>query len=141
MNVNYVVGLNGNTLINMKYINIQYPFRNSDKGFFLDLTSTDEKAIKSDLMHLLLTRKGQRLYNPDFGTDLLKFIFEPNDALTLASLKTEMTTVVKRYLPKLQLDEISIVESPESEYAAVVTIKYTITDDVFSTSDLIIINI
>ena len=108
---------------------------------FLDLTSDDGAAIKADLMHLLLTRKGQRLYNPDFGTDLLKFIFEPNDALTLAALKTEMTTVVKRYLPKLHLDEISIVESPESEYAAVVTIKYTITDDVFSTSDLIIINI
>ena len=125
----------------MKYININYPFKDSKKGFFLDLNSDDASAIKADLMHLLLTRKGQRLYNPDFGTDLLKFIFEPNDALTLAALKTEMITVVKRYLPKLYLDEISIVESTESEYAAVVTIKYTITDDVFSTSDLIIINI
>lgn len=125
----------------MKYININYPFRNSDKGFFLDLTSTDEKAIKADLMHLILTRKGQRLYNPDFGTDLLKFIFEPNDSLTLAGLKTEITTVVKKYLPKLQIDTISVEESTESEYAAVVTIKYTITDDVFTTSDLIIINI
>lgn len=141
MNVIYVVGLNGNTLINMKYINIQYPFRDSDKGFFLDLTSTDEKAIKSDLLHLILTRKGQRLYNPDFGTDLLKFIFEPNDTLTLAGIKSEITTVIKRYLPKLDITEISVVESIESEYAAVVTIKYTITDDVFTTSDLVIINI
>ena len=47
-----------------KYININYPFKNSDSGFFLDLTSTDKSAIKSDLMHLILTRKGQRLYNP-----------------------------------------------------------------------------
>jgi phage baseplate assembly protein W len=124
-----------------KYININYPFKDSPKGFFLDLTSTDEKAIKSDLMHLILTRKGQRLYNPDFGTDLLKFIFEPNDSLTLGAIKTEITTVVKRYLPKLNIDEISVDESPESEYAAVVTIKYTITDDVFTTQDLVIINI
>ena len=124
-----------------KYININYPFRDSDKGFFLDLTSTDEKAIKADLMHLILTRKGQRLYNPDFGTDLLKFIFEPNDSLTLSGLKSEITTVVKKYLPKLQINDISVVESTESDYAAVVTIKYTITDDVFTTSDLVIINI
>lgn len=124
-----------------KYININYPFKDSDKGFFLDLTATDEKAIKADLMHLILTRKGQRLYNPDFGTDLLKFIFEPNDTLTLAGIKSEITTVVKRYLPRLEITEISVVESEESEYAAVVTIKYTITDDVFTTSDLVIINI
>lgn len=125
----------------MKYINIIYPFRDSPKGFFLDLSQTDSDAIKSDLMHLVLTRKGQRLYNPDFGTDLLKFIFEPNDALTLVDLKTEITTVVKKYLPKLKIDEISVVQSTEVEYAAIVTIKYTITDDVFSTSDLVIINI
>tara|TARA_R110000782_G_scaffold215659_1_gene303318 strand:- start:1269 stop:1649 length:381 start_codon:yes stop_codon:yes gene_type:complete len=124
-----------------KYININYPFRDSPKGFFVDLTSDDASAIKADLMHLILTRKGQRLYNPEFGTDLLKFIFEPNDSLTLVGLKTEITTTVKKYLPKLQIDEISVVQSDEVEYAAVVTIKYTITDDVFSTSDLVIINI
>ncbi len=125
----------------MRYININYPFKDSKKGFFLDLNSDDASAIKADLMHLILTRKGQRLYNPDFGTDLLKFIFEPNDSLTLAGLKTEITTVVKKYLPKLQIDSLTVEESTESEYAAVVTIKYTITDDVFNTSDLITINI
>ena len=63
-----------------RYININYPFKDSPKGFFLDLNSDDASAIKADLMHLVLTRKGQRLYNPDFGTDLLKFIFEPQNS-------------------------------------------------------------
>jgi phage baseplate assembly protein W len=124
-----------------KYININYPFKDSNKGFFLDLTSDDNAAIKADLMHLILTVKGQRLYLPDFGTDLLKFIFEPNDTLTLSGIKEEITTVVKKYLPKLQIKEISVVQSPDSEYAAVVRIDYTITDDVFTTSDFVIINI
>ncbi len=108
-------------MANGKYINITYPFKDSKKGFFLDLTEQDNQAIKSDLLHLILTRRGQRLYNPDFGTDLLRFIFEPNDALTLQGVKDEIKTVVKKFLPKLQLDEILIEESPESEYAAVVT--------------------
>jgi phage baseplate assembly protein W len=124
-----------------KYININYPFKDSPKGFFLDLNSDDASAIKADLMHLILTRKGQRLYSPDFGTDLLKFIFEPEDGLTLNGIKSEITTVVKRYLPKLQIDEITVLQSDESEYAAVVTLKYTITDDVFTTTDIVIINI
>ncbi len=71
----------------LNYINIQYPFKDSKKGFLLELTETDQTAVKSDLMHLLLTNKGERFYLPNFGTNLLKFIFEPNDSLTLASIK------------------------------------------------------
>lgn len=128
-------------MANGKFININYPFKDSHKGFFLDLNSDDSAAIKADLMHLILTRKGQRLYNPEFGTDLLKFIFEPEDGMTLSGIKTEITTVVKKYLPKLQINEISVEESPVSEYAVVVRLDYTITDDVFTTSDFVIINI
>ena len=124
-----------------KFININYPFRNSPEGFFLDLNSTDQSAIKADLMHLILTRKGQRLYNPDFGTDLLRYIFEPEDGFTLSQIKEEITNVVKKYLPKLQINSITVDQSTESEYAAVVRMDYTITDDVFSTTDFIIINI
>ena len=124
-----------------KYINIKFPFQNSDNGFFVQLNKATNEAIKIDLMHLLLTRKGQRLYNPDFGTDLIKFIFEPNDEMTLASLTTEIKNSVKKYLPNLDVTNISVVPSPDSDYAAVVTINYTITDNVFTTSDLIIINI
>jgi len=128
-------------MANGKYININYPFKDSSKGFFLDLTEQDNQAIKADLLHLILTRRGQRLYNPDFGTDLLRFIFEPNDALTEEGIKDEIRTVVKRFLPNLKLDDIIIAASPESEYAAVVTISYTITDDVFSSSELIVIKL
>ena len=124
-----------------KYININFPFKNSNKGFFLDLNSDDNAAIKADLLHLILTRKGQRLYNPEFGTDLLKFIFEPEDTMSLNNIKSEITSVVKKYLPKLQITSIDVVQSQESEYAAVITINYTITDDVFTTSDIVIINI
>jgi phage baseplate assembly protein W len=128
-------------MANGKYININYPFKDSHKGFFLDLNDQDNQAIKADLLHLILTRKGQRLYKPDFGTDLLKFIFEPEDGITLNGIKEEITKEVKTYLPQLQLDEILIEESPESEYAAVVTIKYTITDTVFETADIVVIKL
>jgi phage baseplate assembly protein W len=128
-------------MANGKYINIAYPFKDSEKGFFLELNDNANQAIKSDLMHLILTQKGQRLYNPDFGTNLLKFIFEPNDDLTLFGIKDEITTVVKKYLPNLEIKEISVEESTESDYAAVVRIDYNINDAVFSESDFVIINI
>lgn len=124
-----------------RFINITYPFKNSPNGFFLNLNSTDAEAIKSDLMHLLLTRKGQRLYNPDFGTNLLKYIFEPNDTLTFEALRDEVTNTIKRYLPNLSIKNISITESEDSEYAAIIRIDYVITDNVFDIVDFVIIKV
>jgi len=128
-------------MANGRFININFPFKDSHKGFFLDLNSTDQASIKADLMHLILTRKGQRLYNPDFGTNLLRYIFEPNDGLTLTQVQEEITNVVKKYLPKLQINSITVTPTEESEYASVVRIDYTITDDVFNTTDFVIINL
>jgi phage baseplate assembly protein W len=128
-------------MANGKYININYPFKDSNKGFFLDLNDEDSQAVKADLLHIILTRKGQRLYKPDFGTDLLKFIFEPEDGMTLNGIKEEIRSVVKLYIPNLQLDEILVEESLESEYAAVFTLKYTITDAVFTTSDIVVVKL
>ena len=124
-----------------KYININFPFKNSSDGFFLDINSDENAAIKADLMHLILTRKGQRLYLPDFGTELLRFIFEPNDDITLSMVKDEIKTVVKKYLPNLSVTDITVTESDLSEFAAVVNVNYIITDGVFQTEDFVTINI
>lgn len=124
-----------------RFININFPFKDSRQGFFLDLNNTDNEAIKADLLHLLLTRKGQRLYLPDFGTDLLKFIFEPEDGITFEAIKSEISNEIKKYLPNLQMDDLLIEESPDNEYAVVVTIQYTITDGVFESSDILTINL
>ena len=92
-------------------------------------------------MHLILTRKGQRLYLPDFGTELLRFIFEPNDDITLSMVKDEIKTVVKKYLPSLTINDITVTESDLSEFAVVVNINYVITDGVFQTEDSVSISI
>lgn len=128
-------------MANGKFININYPFKDSGKGYFLDMNDDENQAIKADLLHLILTRRGQRLYKPDFGTDLLKFIFEPEDGMTLAGIKEEVTNVVKKYLPQLDIGEMTIEESTEDEYAAVLTIKYTINDGIFQSSDLVIVKL
>lgn len=124
-----------------KFININFPFKDSNKGFFLDLNSEDSRAIKADLMHIILTRKGERLYMPDFGTNLLKYIFEPNDGITHGEITEDITQTVKKYLPKLQVNKVTVEQSEKSEYAAEIRIDYTVTDDVFTATDFVIINV
>jgi len=128
-------------MANGSFININFPFKDSAKGFFLDLNNSDSAAIKADLMHLILTRKGERLYLPDFGTNLLKYIFQPNDGVTQSEIKDEISQTVKKYLPNLQVNKVNVEESANSEFAATVRIDYTVTDDVFVSTDFIIINV
>ena len=124
-----------------KYINIQFPFKDSTEGFLVELTKDDNRAIKSDLMHLILTKRGERLYSPEFGTNLIRFIFEPNDGITQSEITSEIKQTVKRYIPNLQINKVETTYSDENEYTAKVRIDFTITEDVFETTDFVIINL
>tara|TARA_Y100001937_G_scaffold78343_1_gene106234 strand:- start:443 stop:832 length:390 start_codon:yes stop_codon:yes gene_type:complete len=126
---------------NGKFINIEFPFKDGNIGQFLNLNNEDNSAIKSDLMHLLLTRKGERLYMPDFGTDLLKYIFEFNDGTTRSDISKELNETVKKYIPNLIINSVDVTESEDSEHAVVVRIDYTVTEDTFQETDFILLQI
>ena len=119
----------------MSNIGIDYPFRESPKGYYLNLTTTDADEVRGNLMHLLLTNKGERFMMPEFGTDLIKYIYEPMNSKTLTDLKLEINDTIKKYIPNLQLDDIVVEPMESNEYAVLVTIKYTTSDGIYSQSD------
>jgi phage baseplate assembly protein W len=148
---------------------INFPFRDSTVGDYLQLTDTENAEIKADLIHLLLTRKGSRYYLPDFGTRLYEFIFEPFDGLTFDAIQSDIRDAVEKYMPNLLLNNITItpadiadesdsnfgenVAGPSdisiyrfpgkgtSEYTAKIRIDYSNNRTTFAQSDFIIINI
>lgn len=119
-----------------KYININFPFKDSDEGFYLDMNSTTKQAVRADLLHLLLTNKGERLYMPDFGTDLRKFLFEPNDKVTEDDIIDSINQTVKLYLPIVNITSIERQEV-ENLSAIKVVVTYKIKEGVFETTDTV----
>jgi phage baseplate assembly protein W len=85
---------------------INFPFRQSQVGKYLSLSETTEEEIRTDLVHLLLTRKGSRYYLPNFGTRLYEYIFEPLDGDTFDSIKTEIEESVKQFIPNLTIQNV-----------------------------------
>jgi phage baseplate assembly protein W len=144
---------------------INFPFRDSFDGNYLDLSQTNDEEIRTSLVHLLLTRKGTRYYLPDFGTRLYEFIFEPLDGPTFSEIEAEIRTSVEEYIPNITITKISVTDASteeidkgtyinednervfkvpsigELEHTAKVKIDYIINDDVFNSSDFVIINI
>jgi phage baseplate assembly protein W len=91
----------------MKAINIKFPISDDKRtNRFLDLNRRTKEAISSNLLLLLLTEKGERYYMPDFGTNLLKYIFEPSDNVTVDDIKVELNEVVTKYLPKIFINNV-----------------------------------
>ena len=111
----------------MQYFGIKYPFTSDNLDeMFLDLNETYEDSVKSKMLHVIFTPKGSRLRMPDFGTNLVQYIFEPNDVDTLSNIKSEITIQVGKYVPGVRFDDISVVRDDKDERGTVVILYYTI---------------
>jgi phage baseplate assembly protein W len=148
----------------MNTYGIDFPFMDSGVGNYLKMTSTMDKEIRANLVHLLLTRKGSRYFLPDFGTRLYEYIFEQNDVITYSNIEDEIRETVRKYIPNLEIKKVSITSAEDSPdemmtsqqederlfrtsdssskpYTAKVRIEYETNLGTFSKSDFIIINI
>ena len=125
-------------MTNRKYYGLRFPFTATDEvKFFVDADYDPYKEIKSDLIHLLFTPTGQRLRNPSFGSNLIKYVFEPNDTKTLTDIKLEMQTTIDKYFPNLTINQLTANKTEGDMYGATITIKYTIDENTFITTDTI----
>jgi phage baseplate assembly protein W len=120
-------------------INIKFPFQDSTKGFFMEMSEDNDSAVKNDLLHLLLTQKGERYYLPDFGSDLRKYVFEPNDGITYSEMEQDLNETIKAYIPNITINKIHIDRGENSEYIAKVRIDYVFVEGVFESKDYVIL--
>lgn len=107
---------------------IKFPINvESDDKTLFDLDHTRAEQIKSEVMHLIFTPKGQRLRNPNFGTRLIQFLFNPNDNETFGDIVNEIKESVKLFIPDCNIKDVQIAEDSDGlEIYAKIT--YTLTE-------------
>jgi phage baseplate assembly protein W len=92
-------------------------------------------------MHVVFTPKGQRIRNPEFGTDLIKYIFSPNDNQTWEAVKNEIVTSVQRYVPGCIINDIRVVQSNDERAEIFVRMDYSVRQGNSTVNDSIITQI
>lgn len=105
------ISLPFNKAASKRNVNTNYASGSLSAGsVFAQTFTTDEQAI-SNLKNLLLTRKGERLMQPNFGTNIYDSLFEANTDTLVNNVKSSLRDDIEFWLPYIILDEIDAVRN------------------------------
>jgi len=94
-------------------IGVKIPITMGNIGFF-NQTFTSLEEAKSNLLNLLLTRRGERVMQPEFGTDIYNLLFSQITRDLKQKIEQEINTSVKTWLPYVLLTEVAVDISDEN---------------------------
>jgi phage baseplate assembly protein W len=121
-------------------VGIDLPFVPDAQGQF-KRNYSQLKQAKANLVNLLLTRMGERLNHPTFGSTLWNIIFEPNNAEILKEdIEESILNAVSNWMQYILIKEIIITEHPEDIDRNILKmrIKFSLRDDIENFEDVFI---
>jgi len=85
----------------------------------------DEMAVSRSIRNLILTDRGERLYQPRIGSDLRQMLFEPMGSSTSELISKYIQDTIREYEPRAIVMSVSVVPYyDQNQY--VVTIAYMV---------------
>ena len=99
-------------------IGVAFPF-NVDGVF--SQTFTQKEQVKSNLINVLLTERGERVNLPDFGVGLKNLLFETQ--IDTNVLESRIDAQVQKYIPEITLISAEVDFSPD-EHILYIKITY-----------------
>ena len=103
MPIPQVVRIDPRDLDKNKAMGVKIPFNGG--GVFKSTYSTKDQ-IKSNIKSLLLTQKGERVMQPNFGSDLRKCLFEPITQNLDSIIEDNITEAINTWMPYVTVESI-----------------------------------
>ena len=86
---------------------------------------TNTNAIARSVRNLILTKKGERPFEPNLGSGVYDLLFENMDKQTATVIRDEIILVLENYEPRISIIEV-LVKPNYEESAMDVTLQYEI---------------
>ncbi len=116
------------------YIGIGFPLNHSMSGFF-SRTQTALQQTKSNIKNLLLTKKGERLGNPLFGSDLFAVLFELEGDVQ-SRIEEAVRSSLKQWLPFVEVNSVQSTFSDAGDSIVNIKIVFGVNTDPTSLEQL-----
>ena len=79
------------------------------------VTVKDNAAITQSITALLLTAKGERLFQPELGSDLRSILFQPLDYGAAALIRGKVKDCISRYEPRVFVTDVICYPDMDSD--------------------------
>jgi len=111
-------------------IGITLPLQFGENTFEQAFLTKDQ--VKSNIKNLLLTKRGERIIQPEFGSGLQSLLFEPNVDDLEGRIEDTINDSLEQWLPYVTAEEIDIESTDElrDNNKLNVSIKFRIGDDI-----------
>jgi uncharacterized protein len=118
-----------------KYFNISFPVQDDvENNRLFAMNKSMKDAVKTELLLLLLTERGERWMTPEYGTSLRKFLFEMGDQITEDAIVQDIKSTVAKFLPRITVSKVE-VEPINNNTRLILTVKFTYGQGYFSEAD------
>jgi phage baseplate assembly protein W len=94
------------------------------KGVFLSSYTTEEQSI-SNLKNLLLTSKGERIFRPNFGTNIQNILFENNTIEVEEELEETLRADIEFWLPYIIINNLDIIRDVDN-YSFFIKLQFSV---------------
>lgn len=112
---------------------IHRPVIKGTQGFFTPVFGKD--SIRNSLVVILLTRLGERVHLPEFGSRLWELVFEPVDAVFEHLANEYVFEAIERWEPRVEIISTAVVRGSDTNEALLV-VQFRITQPVPEESSL-----
>lgn len=88
--------------------------------------AVNDQAIKDSVMNLVLTNKGERLYQPEVGGNVSGLLFELMSAETTYMLQRAIKEVITNWEPRAVLERVDVTPDYDNNSYAITIRFYTV---------------
>ena len=109
-------------------IGLKLPFTRGRSGLFPQSETTLEQA-GSNIKNLLLTAKGERVMQPDFGSRLRELLFEQYTEDLSEKIKEEIQEAMSTWLPYIDIAKVDIIQDETNPNQTKVDLDFSLNYD------------
>lgn len=81
----------------------------------------NSNAIARSIRNIIFTSRGDKPFNPSFGSRVSELLFDPMDQITTLAIKTEIEETIKNFEPRVDLKRVQVNPSyDDNEYSVVI---------------------
>ena len=106
-------------------VGITLPIQKGETGYFRQSFQPFDQ-IKSNIKNLLLTKKGERVFQPDFGSGIHDLLFNPATERFEEDVENTINEALEKWLPYVIVEDIDVDVSKDytDNNQAKVSIKF-----------------